>query len=120
VAACTLWLAVEPFILPKMHERYFFPADVFSFVLAVWRPGRWWVAALFQAGSAMAYATVLTMSAGWASALHLVLTMRVSYAAVIPVTVAVISVGVLTWRIAKDGSVSRCHAAGKLVGGAGG
>ena len=31
-----------PFILPKMHDRYFFPAEVFSIVLAFWFPRFWY------------------------------------------------------------------------------
>jgi Gpi18-like mannosyltransferase len=30
LSACLLWLTIEPAILPKMHDRYFFGADVFS------------------------------------------------------------------------------------------
>lgn len=32
---------VVPFFLPKMLDRYFFPAEVFAVVLAFWRPRRW-------------------------------------------------------------------------------
>jgi Gpi18-like mannosyltransferase len=56
VASCALWLALEPSLLPKMHDRYFFGGDVFAFALAVLIPRIWWVAALFQAGSVLAYA----------------------------------------------------------------
>jgi Gpi18-like mannosyltransferase len=55
VTSCLMWLAVEPSILPKMHDRYFFGADVFSFVLVILAPRAWWIAALFQAGSVLAY-----------------------------------------------------------------
>ena len=34
-------VALTPFVLPKMHDRYFFSADVFSLVLAMLLP-RWW------------------------------------------------------------------------------
>jgi len=33
-----------PWLLPKMHERYFFPADAFAIVYAFYRPNRWFVA----------------------------------------------------------------------------
>lgn len=50
-----------PFLLPKMHDRYFFPADVLSFAYAVARPG--WrpvvMAAAVQFGSLAAYASIL-------------------------------------------------------------
>lgn len=32
-----------PCLLPRMHERYFFPADVVTIVLAFWRPRYWYV-----------------------------------------------------------------------------
>ena len=36
LAAFSVLLA--PFLLPKMHDRYFFPADIFALVLAFYRP----------------------------------------------------------------------------------
>ncbi|MCE4557555.1 hypothetical protein [Pelomonas cellulosilytica] len=52
--ACTVAFMV-PFMLPKMHERYFYPADVFSLALA-FRDRRWLlITALIQLGSATAY-----------------------------------------------------------------
>jgi Gpi18-like mannosyltransferase len=54
----TAYFAV-PFLLPKMHDRYFFAADVLSFVLAV-RDRRWVpVAVLVQIGSLSAYIAYL-------------------------------------------------------------
>lgn len=38
---CTL---LVPFVLPKMHERYFFPAEVFSLIYAFYNPKLFWVA----------------------------------------------------------------------------
>jgi len=55
VTALALWLALEPSLLPKMHDRYFFGADVFSFVMAILIPRTWWIAVLFQIGSALSY-----------------------------------------------------------------
>lgn len=34
---------VVPFFLPKMLDRYFFPAEAFAVVLAFWRPRLWFV-----------------------------------------------------------------------------
>ncbi|MDR1838802.1 MAG: hypothetical protein LBQ93_04350 [Treponema sp.] len=34
---------VIPFLLPKMHERYFFAAEVASIVFAVLFPRKWWI-----------------------------------------------------------------------------
>jgi Gpi18-like mannosyltransferase len=41
--------AITPFLLPKMHDRYFYPADVFSIVLAFFLPELWFVPILYQA-----------------------------------------------------------------------
>jgi len=48
-----------PFLLPKMHDRYFFVADVFTFVLACSFPRFWWLAMLMQASSVSAYLSFL-------------------------------------------------------------
>jgi Gpi18-like mannosyltransferase len=55
-----LWLGLEPSLLPRMHERYFFPADMFAFLFACLVPRCWWIAALFQAGSTLGYIGYLT------------------------------------------------------------
>jgi Gpi18-like mannosyltransferase len=59
VLSCTLWLGLEPSLLPRMHERYFLPADMMAFVFACLVPRAWWLAVLFQVGSALAYAQFL-------------------------------------------------------------
>jgi Gpi18-like mannosyltransferase len=52
---------VLPFVLPKMHNRYFFLADVFSYMLAVVEPSRARkeLAICMQCGSGLAYAQYL-------------------------------------------------------------
>jgi len=62
ILAVTLWLSLEPSLLPRMHDRYFFPADMFAFLFACLVPRAWWIAVLFQAGSALAYAQYLASS----------------------------------------------------------
>jgi Gpi18-like mannosyltransferase len=62
ILAMTLWLALEPSLLPRMHDRYFFPADMLAFLFACLVPRAWWIAVLFQAGSALAYAQYLASS----------------------------------------------------------
>jgi Gpi18-like mannosyltransferase len=52
-------VACVPFILPKMHERYFYPADVFSILLAFSLPELWFVAVGYQAISLLAYSIFL-------------------------------------------------------------
>ena len=43
------------FLLPRMHERYFFVADVLSIVYAFYRPQRFWIAILVVSASALSY-----------------------------------------------------------------
>src|ERR1700722_2411271 len=62
ILAVILWLGLEPSLLPRMHDRYFFPADMFAFLFACLVPRAWWIAVLFQAGSALAYAPYLASS----------------------------------------------------------
>jgi hypothetical protein len=47
--------ALMPYLLPKMHDRYFFVADVMTFTLAFVIPRLWATAALFQMGSLLSY-----------------------------------------------------------------
>jgi len=55
----TLNLAVVPYVLPEMHERYFFPASVMAFLLAVARARTWPVVVLIQAADLLAYTRFL-------------------------------------------------------------
>ncbi|HEX8992228.1 MAG TPA: hypothetical protein VF784_11175 [Anaerolineales bacterium] len=43
VELATVSLMLLPFFLPKMHERYFYPADVFTILLAFYRPRLYYV-----------------------------------------------------------------------------
>jgi hypothetical protein len=53
-----------PFVLPKMHERFFFLADMLAFALAYVRRDRRSIAifAAVQIGSVLAYFTYFTVS----------------------------------------------------------
>jgi Gpi18-like mannosyltransferase len=55
----TICLLVMPFVLPKMHERYFFLADATAFALAVSRPGAWRVVVLLQLTAVLTCSTTL-------------------------------------------------------------
>ncbi len=48
-----------PFLLPKMHERYFFMADVLSVVSAFYRPQFFWMPILIQLSSLLTYTDFL-------------------------------------------------------------
>lgn len=61
VLAATTFAAVLPFLLPKMHDRYFFAADLMSIILAFYVPRLWMVPVLFQLTSITAYAPILAL-----------------------------------------------------------
>ena len=52
-----------PYLLPRMHDRYFFLADILTVALAFVRPRLWVVAALFQVGSLTSYLAYFELSA---------------------------------------------------------
>lgn len=53
-------VALAPFLLPKMHERYFYPADVISLVVAFYIPRLWFLPIVFQLTSSLSYYPVLS------------------------------------------------------------
>ena len=55
VTAAALFVALVPFVLPGMHERYFYLADVLTVVLAFYRPRLWFVPLIVQAASLLSY-----------------------------------------------------------------
>jgi Gpi18-like mannosyltransferase/putative flippase GtrA len=55
VALSAFFLVLVPFVLPRMHERYFYPADVLTIVYALQRPSRAPVAVLVGGASLACY-----------------------------------------------------------------
>lgn len=55
VFASAVCLLLMPFVLPKMHERYFYGFELLIVVVACSRPAFWRVAILAQVTSALAY-----------------------------------------------------------------
>lgn len=55
-------LVLVPFVLPKMHDRYFYPADVFSFAAVIFLPEMWFIPLVYQLISALSY-TVFILNA---------------------------------------------------------
>jgi len=52
---CLLSLLVTPFLLPKMHERFFYPADVLAIAYGFYFPRRYYVAIAVSFASFFAY-----------------------------------------------------------------
>ena len=59
VLAAAMFVAASAFLLPKMHDRYFFAADIFAIVLAGFIPRLWIAAAVFQVSSLSAYVPII-------------------------------------------------------------
>jgi Gpi18-like mannosyltransferase len=57
--AALVSVAITPFLLPKMHDRYFYPADVFSILLAFSAPQFWFIPICYQVISGLVYAIFL-------------------------------------------------------------
>lgn len=51
----TISVLFMPYILPKMHERYFYPADILSLIFAFYFPRYYWVAIVVQMASFFGY-----------------------------------------------------------------
>lgn len=59
VAMATLIVTLMPYLLPKMHDRYFFAASVFSFLLFLMRPSLWRIFVCVELGSSLAHLSFL-------------------------------------------------------------
>jgi Gpi18-like mannosyltransferase len=59
VLLATLALVLFPFVLPRMHERYFYAADVFSVVLAFHVPRLAWLPVAIGGASLLSYTPFL-------------------------------------------------------------
>ncbi|MEH2047306.1 hypothetical protein [Nostoc sp.] len=51
----TISVLFMPYILPKMHQRYFYPADILSIIFAFYFPRYFWVAIVVQMASLFSY-----------------------------------------------------------------
>lgn len=53
-------VALAPYLLPQMHERYFYAADLISLIVAFYLPRLWFLPLMFQITSSFAYYPVLS------------------------------------------------------------
>ena len=60
VFLATFSVFLIPYILPRMHERYWFPADVISIVMAFYIPKYWWIPVSLWFVSTVTYIEYLT------------------------------------------------------------
>lgn len=95
--SATVSVALAPFLLPKMHDRYFLAADLASIALALAVPRFWSIAVGFQFASLLAYVPIITDAlAGYQG----------EYLALMPVAVALNTVlvtylGAEYWRAVR-------------------
>lgn len=52
-------LVLVTFFLPKMHERYFYPVDIFSYAVVLFMPELWFVLILYQIVSGLSYSVFI-------------------------------------------------------------
>ena len=64
VFLATYSVLVVPYLLPKMHDRYFFPAEIIAIVLAFYLPRYWYAPVVVSAVSVLLYARYLTWRVG--------------------------------------------------------
>ncbi|MBE0680534.1 MAG: hypothetical protein IH589_01360 [Anaerolineales bacterium] len=57
-------VGLTPFVLPKMHDRYFYPADALSLIVGFYVPGTWFLPILYQAVSLLSYMPFLLNISG--------------------------------------------------------
>ncbi len=100
---------MTPYLLPKMHDRYFLAADLCSIVLAFVVPRLWWVPVSLQIGSGLAYVPIVSDAVsgyGW------------EYTGLMPLAVAIMTayiaaLGIVYWRGTRpDGPAPGESAAG--------
>ncbi|GIJ67666.1 hypothetical protein [Virgisporangium ochraceum] len=60
VTAAACFAVTVPFLLPSMHERYFYLADLLTLALAFHRPRLWYLPLIVQAASALSYLPFLS------------------------------------------------------------
>lgn len=53
--AALVSVALTPFLLPKMHDRYFYPADVLSILVGFSTPQFWFIPVCYQVISSLVY-----------------------------------------------------------------
>ena len=62
LSTATFFLFLTPFVLPKMHDRYFFAAAIFALPFSMIKPRMTWLAVILQATSLLAFIPFLTES----------------------------------------------------------
>ena len=70
IAVALATTLLMPYLLPRMHERYFYMADLFATLYAFFEPERWVVAVLVVFSSLISYMPFLSGQIGFLSGIH--------------------------------------------------
>ena len=73
---------IIPYLLPRMHERYFYLADVLSVIYACYRPRQWFIPVAIVIASFVSYMPFLSGQVSWFAALHIDLRVGASILAI--------------------------------------
>ncbi len=65
-----LCVLIVPYLLPRMHERYFFLADVFACLYLIFEPRRWYLATMVVFASLVSYMPYLSWAGVFLSFPH--------------------------------------------------
>lgn len=104
----TFFLALVPFVLPKMLDRYFFPVDLFALALAFYQPRWLWIALLYHFSSTLAcpdWNSPLWKNLGWPEQGH-----HRMHCSVLLHSVGITALGLLCWRYCWKGGKKRPRA----------
>ena len=94
--ACSSALLL-PYLLPRMHERYFYLADIFSVLYAFYEPRRILVPCIIVFASLISYMPFLSQQVGFLSSFHIDLR--------VPALLLLIPIGYLlidVWRLWRE------------------
>jgi prepilin signal peptidase PulO-like enzyme (type II secretory pathway) len=94
----TLSPLVEAYLLPKMHDRYFFAGDVFAIILIAVRPAMWVAALLLQVSAYIVYRQFLLDLPLW--------NRRTMFLPLVMTTVAIALVARQFWREGKESELA--------------
>ena len=93
VLICLAAALVLPYVLPRMHERYFYLADLFAVLYAFARPNRWWLAVIVVCSSLLSYLPFLSGQVSFLRGIPMDLR--------IPATLLLIPIGVIVYDLVR-------------------
>lgn len=88
-----LSVLILPYLLPRMHERYFYCADLLSVLYACYNPREWYLPLLIVGASTVSYMVFLSQ-VSWFSNIHI----NLLYPSVV-VLIALVLIGIECYRV---------------------